>query len=440
MHDILVFIYFVYIQILPITHDSVQLVILSIIIATTLWKFIIGLSKKKALKVSKNYFALKLIIINSLLFTLFGFIANRPGAEEFLFLETIFPLIYLAIFSTGNSDKMIRNINLCFTISTFIIGVLFIIQVLNFTGGIDFMVSLNDSSEIEGTATTDGTITGLRFIPLYSLSYLTSISLHNLASSINNFLSKAQAQSQKKKDVLRENFLIIIHLFNFSSTLFCIILSGRQGLIVGFVSSISLIVIIQIVVSTLSFNWKNKSMKYVEKGGKHIRFILSTIVFFIVLILLVNNFVEFVKIDYGYIQNFLEKNGGDMERIGQFSALADAWSDSPIIGHGNGSTVPFVRDLGRPWRYELGYMTKLNNMGLLGISLYFFGIALICTSLIKNFYKTGKIVYISSLGGLFSLLVADGTNPYMVRFTVLYYLYYCLWLSMNKEDSFLEKS
>jgi hypothetical protein len=430
MYNFLVFIYFIYVQVLPITQDSIQLVMLSVLIAGAVLKFVMSLSINKSLKKNKNSIALEILFINSFIFTSFGFLAGRPGAQEILFLETIFPLIYLGIFSTGHRETVIKTLNSCFTISTFIIGVLFLIQVFSFGEGNDFLAILGDSSELQGVATnSDGQVTGLRFMPLYSLSYLTSISLHNLASSINNFFSETRS-----KDINIDKLLIIVHLFNFSTTLFCIILSGRQGLILGFIGSLVLITIAQVVISA---TWRSKSINYVKQGGKHLRLILGTILFFVLLILLVNSVISFVKIDYEYIESFTAKNGGDLERIGQFSSLVDSWSNSPIFGHGNGSTVPVVRDAARPWRYELSYMMRLNNMGLLGISIYFFGISLICISLAKNFYKTGKIVYMSSLAGLLSLLIADGTNPYMVRFTVLYYFYYCLWLSMNKEEKSL---
>lgn len=434
MHNLLIFIYFIYIQIFPITQDTIQLTIFSILFATAIFQFINSLHKKRTLQTNNNVFALKVLLLNSFLFTSFGFLADRPGAGEILFLETIFPLMYLAIFSTTYRDNMIRVLSLCFTTSTCIIGILFILQILNFNGGNDLLSILGDSSEIQGVATnSDGQVTGLRFMPLYSLSYLTSISLHNLAHSINKLFSKDRLVNSKKFTL--EKFVIIIHLFNFSSTLFCIILSGRQGLIVGFFGSLLLIVTAQIIVSS---TWRSRSKNYIKEGAKHLKLILSSMILFIALILLVNSFVEFVKIDFEYVQGFMVKNGGDMERIGQFGSLVDSWSNSPIIGHGNGSTVSVVRDSARPWRYELGYMMRLNNTGLLGISIHFFGISLICISLIKNFYKSGKIIYMSSLAGLFSLLIADGTNPYMVRFTVLYYLYYCLWLSMSREEQSLK--
>jgi hypothetical protein len=433
MYNLLVFIYFIYVQVLPITQDSIQLAMLLALMAGAALKFIMSLSTNKSPRKNKNSIALEILFINSFVFTSFGFLAGRPGAEEILFLETVFPLIYLAIFSTGHRNTVIKILNLCFTISTFIIGVLFIIQVFGFGEGNDILSILGDSSELQGIATnSDGQVTGLRFMPLYSLSYLTSISLHNLAHSINNFFSKTRSNN-----IITEKSLIIIHLFNFSTTLFCIILSGRQGLIVGFIGSLLLITTVQLIVST---TWKSKSINYIKQGGKHLRLILGTILFFVALILLVNTVVPFVKIDYEYIQNFTTKNGGDVERIGQFASLVDSWSNSPIIGHGNGSTVSVVRDAARPWRYELSYMMRLNNMGLLGIAIYIFGVSLICISLVKNFYKTGKIVYMSSLAGLLSLLIADGTNPYMVRFTVLYYFYYCLWLSMNTEEQSPVKS
>ncbi len=437
MYNLLIFIYFVYIQVLPITQDNIQLVLLAAIIFNTFFKFSQSMSSftKKFLSENKNLLAFKILMINSFIFTSFGLITNKPGAEEYFFLDTIFPLLYLAIFSTGKSDNFVKMISLCFTISTFIIGVIFILQMLNFGGGSDFLASLSDSSEIEGVATnSDGKVTGIRFIPLASLSYLTSVSFHDLAHSITDFQRKIKL---KNIDKVRGSFLIAINLFNFTSTLFCIIMSGRQGLLVGFISSLVIIVIVQTIASSTQ---KYKNMRYVEEGRKHIMLMLSTILFFIILVSFANNVVDIIHIDYEtLIKGFTEKNKGDVERIGQFNSLLDGWYESPIIGHGNGAAVSLVRNDERPWRYELGYILRLNNMGLLGTGIHCFGLLLICINLFKNFYKSGKIFYMSSLAGLLSLLFADGTNPYLIRFTVFYYLYYCLWLSMNKETSFVKQ-
>jgi O-antigen ligase len=444
MYNLLIFIYFIYIQVLPITHDNIQLVLMAAIVAIAFLKFSQSMSSvtTQFLSKNKNLLAFKIIIINSFIFTLFGLLTNQPGAKEYLILETIFPLLYLAVFSTaGKSDNFAKIMDWCFTISTFVIGVIFVLQMLNFGGGSDFAANLNDADEVEGIAKgSNGEVTGIRFVPLPSLTYLTSISLHNLAKSINDFFRKnkphkdflPEAKSNKIGKIFAGLFLISIHLFNFASTLLCIILSGRQGLLVGFIGSLAVIIIIQAIAS---FTNIDKSMRYVEEGRKHITLMLSTILFFIIMILLVNNFVEFIHIDYqSLIERFTEKNKGDIDRLGQFSALLDSWYESPIIGHGNGALVSWVRNDERPWRYELGHILRLHNMGLLGTGLQCFGFLLICIDLVRNFYKTGKIFYISSLAGLLSLLIADGTNPYMLRFTVLYYLHYCLWLSMNKEN------
>jgi hypothetical protein len=437
MYNLLIFTYFIYIQVLPTTQDNIQLGLLAAIIFNTFLKFSQSMSSftKKFLSENKNLLAFKILMINSFVFTSIGLITSKPGAEEYLFLDTIFPLLYLAIFSTGKSDNFVKVISLCFTISTFAIGVIFILQMLNFGGGFDLLGSLNDSTELEGVATnSDGKVTGIRFIPLASLSYLTSISFHELAHSIKDFSRKIKL---KNIDKILGGSSITIHLFNFISTLFCIIMSGRQGLLVGFISSFVIIAIVQTIVSSTG---RYKRMRYVEQGRKHIVMMLSTIVLFIVVVLFVNNVVDFIHIDYEVlIKGFTEKNKGDVERIGQLNSLLDGWYESPIIGHGNGAAVSLVRNDERPWRYELGYILRLNNMGLLGTGIHCFGLLLICINLFKNFYKTGKIFYMSSLAGLLSLLFADGTNPYLIRFTVFYYLYYCLWLSMHKEDLRLEE-
>jgi hypothetical protein len=432
MYNLLLFIYFIYIQVLPVTQDVVQIVLLGILIASSLLSFTRSASSfaKKTFSKDKSFLPFKIIIINSFVFTLFGLFTNQPGAGEYLFLETIFPIVYIAIFATDKSENMVKIMNTCFTIATFIIGMMFVLKLLNVGAVSDFLASLNDSPEIEGVAVTEeGKIAGLRFIPLYSISYLTSISIHNLANSIRDFFDKNPAK--KTKSIFRSCAAITIHLFNFTSTLFCIILSGRQGLIVGFLGSLIIITAIQLVASSTR---KYKNLKYVQQGKKHITLIFGMMLFFITLILLANIFVDFIRIDEEYIKVFLIKNGSDVERLTQLDSLTNSWHDSPIIGHGNGAAVSVIRNELRPWRYELGYILRLNNMGLLGTFIHLSGIFLICVSLIKNFYQTGKIVYMSSLGGLLSLLIADGTNPYMIRFTVLYYFYYCLWLATHRQD------
>jgi hypothetical protein len=439
MYNLVFFICFIYLQVLPTTQDPIQFFLIFLLLAGSLFRFSQSISsvtskissKDKNVDERKKTLAFKIIMINSLVFTLFGLMANQPGASEYLLIETIIPLVYLAIFFTGKSNANISKlINLCFTISTFIIGIIFILQMLSFGGVIDSLGSLSDSSEIDGIATTDSKVTGLRFIPLPSLAYLTPISLHNLADSINKRFLKAQSKDIKK--VLAEYFLIVVYLFNFTSTLVCIILSGRQGLLVGFLGSLLVIIIVQILAS---FTRRHKNTMYVKAGEQHIIMIAGIISFFVVLILLTTNVVDFISINADLINAFIAKNAVDSERIGQFNSLIDSWHQSPIIGHGNGSVVSVIRNEVRPWRYELGYILKLNNTGLLGLSIHFFGVFLICTSLIKKFYQTGDVNYISSLAGLLSLLIADGTNPYMIRFTVLYYFYYCLWLSMHEESS-----
>lgn len=429
MYKILLFGYLLFVQILPVTQDGVQLALLVIVFFLALlqhYNKTTAISQKIFSSTSKKYLALKVLFINSIIFTLFGFVTNQPGAFDYLLLDIILPLVFLTIFFAGDRDNVTKIINYSFIVATFIIGILFLLQILNFGGASDFLITLGSSDEDQRVAQQDGKVTGLRFIPLYSLSYLAPISLHNLSQSINKLLSRAGFTSTK--NIWIEILLVIISFFNFTTAVLCIFLSGRQGLILGFFASLALLIALQFFMSSFSKTENKQQLK-------HVTGVVIVVLILPLMILLVNNLVEFIKIDYEYFQSFLAKNESDFERIGQFQSLVNGWYTSPLFGHGNGSTVSWIRDEERPWRYELGYLLRLNNTGLAGFSIYSFGIFLIFVSLIKKFYVTGKILYISALAGLISLLIADGTNPYMIRFTVSYYLYYCLWLSITNDSS-----
>ena len=120
MYNLLIVIYFVYVQVLPITQDNIQLVLMATIVANAFLKFSQSMSffTSQFLSKNKNLLAFKIIIINSFIFTSFGLLANQPGAQEYLLLDTILPLLYLAVFSTiGKSDRIAKIIDRCFTIS-----------------------------------------------------------------------------------------------------------------------------------------------------------------------------------------------------------------------------------------------------------------------------------------------------------------------------------
>lgn len=427
MNNLLLFIYLLYIQILPITQDNNQVAVLALLLFASIFfsKYKhLNYGQKKFIPHENGLSIIGLLLWSSIIFTAFGSISGQPGASDYFLLDIIFPVIYIIIFCSDYSYERLKIFNLSFTVASFIIGVLFLLQLFNFAGGTEFLIKLSEDENSQRVATDkDGVIGGLRFIPLYSLSYLTPITLHFLGDSIGK-ISKYENHEIGFKNLKKEYLLLFVNFFNFNTSILCVFVASRQGLIVGFLVSL-------ISISFLFFSNARKNMQ------THIIRLFTLLFISGVLISIINGLVGFIKIDYDYFQGFLSKNDQDVERIGQLSSLIDSWWKSPIIGHGNGSTSSWIRDLERPWRYELSFFLRLQNTGLVGTSVYFTAMGYLCFKLFRKFHKTGDKVFISSLAGLISLLIADLTNPYTIRFTVFYYIYYCIWLSMIPDENLM---
>jgi hypothetical protein len=441
-YKIILFVYLLYIQIFPITQDNNQLLLLGIILMTSLLKHA-HVSKLVGKEFSLNQVGiniLTILMINSFIFTAYGFLKNQPGASEYVLLDITLPLIYIIILLADNSKDRLKMINLSFTLSTLVIGIFFALQMLNFGGASDFIIKLSDS-EVDQRVAFDqyGTVVGLRFIPLYSLSYLTPISLHSLGESLNKIFTTSSSKNTIK-NTWQDYLLLLLNFFSFNASLLCMFVAARQGLIVGFFASLIILLLLSLFYPQVSNTKSIISLASIEnlKGMKAsmIRLIIMILISGI-LLLSVNKVANFIKIDFEYLQGFSAKNKEDLERIGQANALVSEWSGSPVIGHGNGSVSTWIRDPDRPWRYELSFLLRLQNTGLIGTTITYSTMIYLCYILFVRFSMTGNKFILYSLAGLISLLIADLTNPYTTRFTVSYYIYYCVWLSMLPDQNLM---
>jgi hypothetical protein len=104
------------------------------------------------------------------------------------------------------------------------------------------------------------------------------------------------------------------------------------------------------------------------------------------------------------------------ERTQQARKLVEMWTKSPLYGHGFNATVPgYFRDVNRPWAFELQYHLLLFNTGVLGVAIL--GAALSQgTSVVLRVVRRGgadAIVMIPLIVAAASMLIANGTNPYL---------------------------
>lgn len=118
-------------------------------------------------------------------------------------------------------------------------------------------------------------------------------------------------------------------------------------------------------------------------------------------------------------------NESNYERSMQAKSMAKDFYDSPLWGNGIGYVSEYVRTPDHPWEYELVYNYLLSSFGIIGFSVF---IASLLWVYIKSFSisknnKEYMILLMPQIAGLFSFLIINATNPYLLKFDFLWILY-----------------
>jgi O-antigen ligase len=109
----------------------------------------------------------------------------------------------------------------------------------------------------------------------------------------------------------------------------------------------------------------------------------------------------------------------EMARHEQLVALWRGWMEHPLLGWGHGAGTHFsVRSDAMPWAYELSYLALLFQTGIVGFTAYLAGVIWIFREGIKVIREGGQLgrFMLPMLAGFSGLLIANATNPYLLKF------------------------
>jgi hypothetical protein len=110
----------------------------------------------------------------------------------------------------------------------------------------------------------------------------------------------------------------------------------------------------------------------------------------------------------------------------QFIALVDGWIRQPLMGYGHGSGVSSViRDPDAPWSYELSYVALLYQVGVVGFSVYALSLIWLfsrCLQIVRR-HPIEAGLLLPMLIGLTGFLIANATNPYLLKFDYLWTIF-----------------
>jgi len=126
-----------------------------------------------------------------------------------------------------------------------------------------------------------------------------------------------------------------------------------------------------------------------------------------------------------FVSAFQGQEASSSARFLQASSLWGAFTDSPLIGHGLGSTVDVVRSHDMPWAYELSYLALLMNVGLVGFLVYTGAVVWIALKGIQLSRRDAEFakLFIPLITALCAFLIMNATNPYLAKFDYLWVIF-----------------
>lgn len=348
-------------------------------------------------------------ILLGLIFGIYGYLRQNLGAIP-ITKEVVFYVILYMILICGIADyASMKYIHKILVFSMTFLCLYLVASILNAYGiwpnWLYYNLQTETSDESVNTnalqlygrfSTSFSSFPGLLFLQPYLFGYL-----------ITN--------PEKKSKLLWLLFLVM--------TLIMVFVGRRILMIVGILFPL-------ITIITLSLIRKNNETKFTN--WKSLLFYSGLIIlglgFVIIEIFGINIQSSFDYLIYTFQVEQITPQGTVISnvRIDTIKQLFIGWKESPIFGFGNGASYSkFLRSYKEPWNYEVLYMQFLYSWGILGCTLYGMGIYFIINKLIK-IYKEGSTYSsyaISSLMGMVAFLIGSATNPYLLKFDMLYVIF-----------------
>lgn len=204
--------------------------------------------------------------------------------------------------------------------------------------------------------------------------------------------------------------------------LFAAFVSGRRALLLSIVISLLIYWIIKIY---RNMNLHKINLFKIMNSFKI--FAISILALYLILIIfsLFNpNWDPKLYVERMYDGISLNKSV-EYERSSQVTYLLSNFKEAPLIGTGFGIGIKeVVRDIERPWSYEMTYLLMLYNCGLIGITVYILLITTIIKKLFNNWTDTQETLPFSAIAiGMISFFIGVASNPYLQSFDFLWVIF-----------------
>jgi hypothetical protein len=355
----------------------------------------LSLTKKSIIIIFENLIIYTLFMLFSLVAFINGFMENNMNGVVDEFKTYIFwPTIIYIIFSVRYArDEYILAAKIFEQFIIFIPPLMIVFLALYLLGYGDYL-QVNSDVAFVGVGINEGSIS----LNIININFLIFGSFFIILKLFYNKINLFYCERK----------YVIIALISY---LIIFLISGRKG----WYLSMGIILLIAFL-----FNYKNVNKMQVF-------YIILFFIFFSLSVFIIAD-IDWNVVWGKFIASFDPKYGGE-ERFEQFNAMVSAIQDKPTLGYGFGSSVESsVRNLDKPWHYELTYLKLILNMG---IPIASFFILTYSYMLIKMYLMIPNYRFI--VLSIFGYIIIAGTNPYLSNFDAMWILFVpLLYLNLAK--------
>jgi hypothetical protein len=340
----------------------------------------------------------------STFFVLEGLLARAPGAGAVITVYILWPLTFTLWIAGLAQSHFLVVLDRTAVIATLFIGVygcLYLLTSLGILPDNGFVASLSLGWENEAFGPKEG-YTEMAFAGMNSLAFLLPYVVASIAIRI---------PSERKQRV-----------WNAVMWLACIsgcaivLTAGRRALMLLTVLSPGLVVFFRSFQPEAEKRLNRRSivrLSAVLLTGSVILLIVVGMIYEFSASSLLNRFIS------GFDIGAQATGESELARYEQLGALWRGWLQHPILGSGHGSgTLASIRSDTMPWAYELSYLALLFQTGIAGFAAYLAGVLWMLSQGIKIIREGGPLgrIMLPMLVGFSGLLIANATNPYLLRF------------------------
>ena len=362
-------------------------------------------SAKPSIRIKRGFVGATVLLSSiGALEIIYGTIRGNEGAYPQLTVWVLWPLVYLLLASAIYTEQHIRSIFRVMVVAANAIGAYGCLYMLTLTGHIPKGFYFDGIDLGQGLLFEGGVL---------------RVSLHSFSSLlflVPFLIALAITWPRDRPRVVTSWWIYLAIVLNVA----LVVLSGRRALLLVFALTPIVLIIAIFALTPISRGVVTRVSR-----ARLARFVLPGLAVCAASILSVKALHINVGATITALTTGFKAAGDDARRV-QFTSLIDGWLDHPTFGAGLGAVANGpIRSIETPWAYELSYVALLFDVGIVGVLIYAAALGNIVRRTVAVARTTAELRpwAIPVLVGMTSFLIANATNPYLLKFDSMWVLF-----------------